>query len=81
MYLLGLGIVLMLLKYLAIGPVADWSWWWVLSPFVLAVVWWAWADASGYTKRKAMEIEEKRVAERRQRTKDALNSSTQKRHR
>ncbi|MCM2341613.1 TIGR04438 family Trp-rich protein [Rhodoferax sp.] len=81
MYLLGLGIVLMLLKYLAIGPVADWSWWWVLSPFVLAVVWWAWADASGYTKRKAMELEEKRVAERRQRTKDALNSSTQKRHR
>jgi len=81
MYLLGLGIVLMLLKYLAIGPVADWSWWWVLSPFVLAVVWWAWADASGYTKRKAMEIEDKRVAERRQRTKDALNSPTQKRRR
>ena len=79
MYLLGLGIVLMLLKYLAIGPVADWSWWWVLSPFVLAVVWWAWADASGYTKRKAMEIEDKRVAERRQRTKDALNSHSQKR--
>jgi small Trp-rich protein len=81
MYLLGLGIFLMLLKYLAIGPVADLSWWWVLSPFALAVVWWAWADASGYTKRKAMEIEEKRVAERRQRTKDALNSSTQKRRR
>lgn len=81
MYLLGLGIVLMLLKYLAIGPVADWSWWWVLSPFALAVAWWAWADATGYTKRKAMEIEDKRVAERRQRTKDALNSSTPKRRR
>jgi len=78
MYLLGLGIVLLLLKYLAIGPIADWSWWWVLSPFALAVVWWAWADASGYTKRKQMEREEKRIAERRQRTKDALSSTAPK---
>ena len=46
MYLLILGIALMLLKYLEIGPVAAWSWLWVLSPFALAVVWWAWADSS-----------------------------------
>ena len=44
MYLLGLGIVLIALKYLEIGQVATWEWWWVLSPFGLAVVWWAWAD-------------------------------------
>jgi hypothetical protein len=30
MYLLGIGIVLLLLKYLEIGPVAVWSWWVVL---------------------------------------------------
>ena len=35
MYLLGLGLVLALLKYLEIGPVAAWSWWWVLSPFAI----------------------------------------------
>ena len=75
MYFLGLGVVLLLLKYLGIGPLADWSWWWVLSPFALAVVWWAWADASGYTKRKAMEIEEKRLQDRRDRTKSALKAN------
>ena len=32
MYMLGLALVLTLLKYLDIGPVANWSWWWVLSP-------------------------------------------------
>ena len=32
MYLLGIGIVLVLLKYLEIGPIAAWSWWWVLAP-------------------------------------------------
>jgi small Trp-rich protein len=57
MYFLGLGIVLLALKYLEIGPVALWPWWGVLAPFGLAVVWWAWADWSGYTKRKVMQAE------------------------
>jgi small Trp-rich protein len=55
MYLLGLGIVLLLMKYLEVDPVTTWSWWVVLAPFALAVAWWAWADTTGYTKRKAME--------------------------
>lgn len=75
MYFLGLGVVLLLLKYLGVGPLADWSWWWMLTPFVLAVVWWSWADASGYTKRKAMEIEDKRLQDRRDRTKSALEAN------
>ena len=58
MYLLGLGIVLLLLKWQEIGPVATWSWWWVLAPFAGAALWWTWADWSGYTKRKAMERED-----------------------
>ena len=60
MYFVGLGLVLMLLQFLEIGPVATLSWIWVLSPFALAVAWWAWADASGYTKRHAMERENER---------------------
>jgi small Trp-rich protein len=64
MLLLGVGIVLLALKYLEIGVVAAWSWWVVLSPFALAVVWWTWADMSGYTKRKAMERESARKQER-----------------
>jgi len=55
-----LGIVLLAMKYLAIGPVAAWSWLWVLSPFGGAVIWWWWADSTGYTKRRAMEREEAR---------------------
>ena len=72
MYALLLGIFLMLLKYLAIGPVASWSWWWVLSPFAVAVAWWAWADATGYTKRKAMEKMDQRKQDRINKHKEAL---------
>ena len=55
MYLLGLAIVLSLLKLADIGPVAGWTWWPILGVYGAAAAWWAWADASGYTKRKAME--------------------------
>ena len=58
MYFVGLGLIFMAMKYLEIGPIANWEWWVVLSPFGLAVVWWAWADSTGYTKRKAMELED-----------------------
>jgi small Trp-rich protein len=60
MYFLGLGLVLLALKYLEVDPVGHWNWLIVLAPFGLAVVWWAWADATGYTKRKAMEREDAR---------------------
>ena len=60
MWFLGAGLVLLVLKYLEIGPVAAWSWWMVLSPFGLAVAWWAWADWSGYTKKKAVQRENER---------------------
>jgi small Trp-rich protein len=60
MYFVGLGLLFMLMKYLELGPVATLSWVWVLSPFAMAVAWWAWADASGYTKRRAMERENAR---------------------
>ena len=60
MLLLVAGIILLALKYLEIGPVALWSWWWVLSPFAMAVAWWAFADATGYNKRKAVEREDAR---------------------
>ena len=55
MYLLLIGILGLVLKYLEMGPVANLSWWWVFFPFALAVAWWSWADASGYTKRKEIE--------------------------
>ena len=81
MYLLGLGIVLLLLKYLEIGPVATWGWLWVLSPFALAALWWVWADATGYTKKKAVERMDKKKQERRDRQKEARGLSPVKKRR
>ena len=79
MYLLGIGIVMLLLKYLGVGFVATWSWWAVLAPFGLAVLWWAWADTSGYTKRKVVERENQRKAERIDKQKEALGLGLKKR--
>lgn len=79
MYLLGIGIVMLLLKYLEVGFVATWSWWAVLAPFGLAVLWWAWADTSGYTKRKVVERENQRKAERIDKQKEALGLGLKKR--
>ena len=76
MYFLGLGLLLLALKLLHVDPVAAWSWWAVLSPFALAVVWWAWADASGYTKRKEMEKMDAIREERIQRQRDALKNKS-----
>ena len=79
MYLLILGLGLMVLKYLEIGFVADLSWWWVLSPFALAVAWWAWADTTGYSRRKAMEKMGQKKRDRIDRQRDALGIKTRRR--
>jgi small Trp-rich protein len=81
MYFLGLGLILLAMKYLEIGPVANWSWWLVLTPFALAVAWWAWADASGYTKRKAMELEDARRKARIDKNKEAIGTLRSKKRR
>ena len=64
MYFLLLGIAALIIKYSEFGPVAGWPWWAVLSPFGMAVLWWAWADSSGYTKRVEMDKMEKRKRDR-----------------
>ena len=72
MYLLGLAILLSLLKLAEIGSVATWNWWYILGVYASAAVWWAWADASGYTKRKAMQKMEQRKQDRINRQKEAM---------
>lgn len=78
MWFLGLGLLGVALKVLEVGVVANWSWWVVLSPFALAVVWWAWADASGYTKRKVVEKENARRQERIDRQRSRLGTLRRK---
>ena len=68
----GIGVLLTLLKALDVGPMVDISWWWVLSPFVLAILWWEFADKVGYTQRKQMDKMDARKEARRQRSLEAL---------
>lgn len=79
MWFLGVGLVLLVLKVQAIGPVAGWPWWGVLLPFGLAAAWWSWADYSGYTKRKAVEKENARKQARIDRQRDALGMGPKRR--
>lgn len=79
MYFLGIGLVLLVLKLMDFDPVAGWSWFMVLTPFALAAAWWAWADASGYTKRKAMERMDAIKEERLRKQREALQNTMRRR--
>ena len=79
MYFLGIGIVLLILKLMQIGPVGGWSWLIVLTPFALAAAWWVWADASGYTKHKEMEKMDAIRENRLQKQREALKNPARRR--
>ncbi len=76
-----IGVILILMKWLAFGPVATLSWWWVLAPFAGAALWWAYADSTGYYQRKAMEKMDERRRERRVKNLQALGLQERKRKR
>jgi small Trp-rich protein len=78
MAFLLLGLALLAMKVAEFGPVATWSWWVVLLPFGLAVLWWAFADSSGLTQRRAIEKMEQRKAARRQRDMEALGMTAKR---
>ena len=79
MYLLLIGLLGLVLKYLEIGPVAALSWWVLLIPFALAVAWWAWADSTGYTKKKEMDKMDLRKQERIEKQREAMGMLPKKR--
>ncbi|MEB0112982.1 TIGR04438 family Trp-rich protein [Variovorax sp. RTB1] len=72
MLFLLIGVLGAVLKYFEVGFIAQWSWWIVLIPFAFAVAWWAYADASGYTKRRVIEKENLRKQNRIDRQRSAL---------
>ena len=81
MYAVGLGAILMLMKDRDIDPVVNWSWWWVLSPFGVAVVWWFWADSTGWTKKQAMKRENERRQARIDKNREAIGTLNHKKRR
>jgi small Trp-rich protein len=72
MWFVGIGCLLLAMKLADFGFAATWSWLWILAPFGLAMVWWAFADSSGLTMRRAMDKMDERKHERRRRHMEAL---------
>ena len=72
MWLMVIGVLLIVLKLASVGPFETLSWWWVLSPFPVAVVWWEIADQTGYTKKREMDKMEARKADRRRKNLENL---------
>jgi small Trp-rich protein len=72
MYFIVVGVLLLVMKVAEFGPVGAWPWWGVLLPFGLALVWWAWADATGWTKRREMDKMDAKKKQRRIDNLDAL---------
>jgi small Trp-rich protein len=79
MYLVVLGAILLLLKTFDVSFVDKLPWWGALLPLGLAMIWWAWADASGWTKRREMDKMELRKKERRLQSMEALGTAPKKR--
>lgn len=82
MWFVVIGVAMLVMNLAGIGPIGAWTWkeyWWaMLLPFGLAILWWLWADSSGWTQRKAMEkVDAKRDA-RRDKQLDALGMGNKK---
>ncbi len=73
-----IGVLLLVAKLAEWGPFAHWSWWIVLAPFAVAVLWWEFADSSGWTRRRVMEKMEARKAERRENAMHALGLNSRR---
>ncbi len=65
MVFLGIGVLLLLMKCFEIGPVGQWSWWIVLIPFGVALLWFEVIEPYfGLDKKKAHDDIEKVREER-----------------
>lgn len=78
MLFVAIGVILLVLKLVGVAPVADWDWLYVLSPFGLAVAWWAYADASGLTKKREIDRMEARKEARRNKAMEAIGTLPKK---
>jgi small Trp-rich protein len=56
MWMLWVGLVLLVLKLLDVGPIGTLSWWWVVLPFVAALIWFELFERRlGLDKKKAFD--------------------------
>jgi len=89
MFFIIVGVIIIAMNLLDIGPPAAWNWeftgdvWKFTVPFILAALWWVWADKSGLNKRREMrKMDEKKAKRRRENLAnlglDIRSSDTQK---
>lgn len=71
-WMLLIALLLTVLKLLELGPPAGWPWWWLLLPYGLTAAWWGFADASGWTRRRAQAHDQTRRLRRIERQRQAL---------
>ena len=80
-----IGVLIIAMNLIGIGPVANWNWditgdlWKFCVPFVFALLWWIWSDKSGLNKRREMDRMEKKKADRRLENLAALGMDTRAR--
>ena len=79
------GVLIIVTNLAGVGPFADWTWnltgdlWKICVPFVLAALWWTWADKSGLNKRREIEKMEERKQNRRKENLASLGLDTRAR--
>ena len=85
MFFVIVGVLIILTNLVGVGPFASWNWelsgdlWKICTPFVLAALWWVWADKSGLNKRREMAKMEERKQNRRKENLAALGLDTRAR--
>jgi len=61
-----IGALLIVLKWLEVGPLAQWSWWWILLPLALAFAWFELIEPLfGLDRRRKVEDEYARMRKER----------------
>ena len=87
MFFVIVGVILVVCNLMGWGPMGQWNWdltgdlWKMVLPFVLAIVWWIWSDATGWTKKKAMMRDQQRKQDRLDRNIDAMGLGHLHKHR
>jgi small Trp-rich protein len=84
MFFVIVGVLLIVLNLLGVGPIGLWNWeitgdlWKFAAPFILALLWWVWTDKSGLDKRREMDKMEKKKQKRRSENLEALGMNPRK---
>lgn len=78
MPLVFVGVLLLVAWMADFGPFGSWPWWVIALPFVIAVLWWEFADSSGWTQRRVMDKMEQKKADRRAKAMDALGLNSRR---